>query len=482
MGHPPFSAFWLALPALAVVFHLFRQARSARAAALTLWLAGLGYFALSLAWLVNPFFVDPWRHGWMAPFALFLMAGGLALFWAGSAALAFRLGASRSARAAALVLILTLAEYARSFVFTGFPWATIGHVFIGWPMMQLAAWGGAALLTLIALAVSALLAGAVPARARAVKGGAALALLLAAAAFGLMREAGPIPSARLGIIRLGQPAIPQSLKWDADEAEANYQRLFALAAAAPGPLGAPDLTIFPETAFPYFLDGAEPLLAELRQASGGGLWIGAPRSSQSAEGTSVSNSLAEIGADGSAAQIYDKHHLVPFGEYVPFGPLLGALGLRAMVEQGSFTPGPGPSLLEAGPLGKALPLICYEAIFPADILAAPERPDWLLQVTNDAWFGTLQGPYQHLAQARLRAVETGLPLLRAANTGVSAAIDPLGRVTASLGLGLRGTLDVPLTPPLPPTPYWLYGDLPLVSLLLLSLIGLSIRRRRVKVD
>src|SRR5690606_25340139 len=152
---------------------------------------------------------------------------------------------------------------------------------------------------------------------------------------------------------------------------------------------------------------------------------------------------------------YDKHHLVPFGEYLPFAPVLSRLGISALaaLAEGGYSTGPGPSVLDLGALGRVLPLICYEAIFPQDIHAAPERADWMLQATSDAWFGTCQGPYQHLAQARLRSVETGLPMVRVANTGVSAVIDARGGIVASLPLGLRGHLDAPLPAPLPPTPY-----------------------------
>ena len=481
MGHPPFSALYLALPALAVVFYVFRKAKTAKAAALRLWAAGLGYFGLSLAWIVNPFFVDPLRHGWMAPFALVLMAGGLALFWGLAGGVAHRLGATKASRALALAALLTLAEMSRAFVFTGFPWATLGHVFIGWAPMQLASLGGAGLLTLIALLIAASWGGAVAARRPQKALGGALVLALAFG-FGLWRKADTAAPASTGIVRLVQPAIPQSLKWDADQAEITYNSLLALSAAAPGPLGPPDVTIWPETSFPYFLDGSEPLLAQVKSAVPGQLFIGAPRSHWTGEVEGVSNSFAEIGQDGAPLQIYDKHHLVPFGEYVPFAELLGALGLRAMVEQGSFTPGPGPELMAMGALGQALPLICYEAIFPGDILSAPARPDLLLQVTNDAWFGTLQGPYQHLAQARLRAVETGLPFLRAANTGVSALIDPQGRVLAQLALGERGTLDVALPPPAAVTAYWKYGDLP-IWMICAALAGLAtLRRKAAKVD
>jgi apolipoprotein N-acyltransferase len=196
------------------------------------------------------------------------------------------------------------------------------------------------------------------------------------------------------------------------------------------------------------------------------------------------NSLAMILPDGSIGPVYDKHHLVPFGEYIPFGDIAYRLfGVSAFASQqgAGYSAGPGAAVLDLGPkLGHALPLICYEAVFPQDLRAAPQRADWIMQITNDAWFGKLTGPWQHLAQARLRAIEQGLPLLRAANTGISAVIDARGRVVAAIPLGVADFVDAPLPPPLPPTVYAQTGDLPLVLLLLGLCAGLLLWGRRAK--
>jgi apolipoprotein N-acyltransferase len=473
LGHAPFTALWAALPGLALAVWIFDRADSPRRAFLDLWFVGFGHFILALSWIVQPFFVDPARHGWMAPFAIILMAGGLALFWGLAGGLAFRVGGSRTQRRWALVAALTGAELLRTHAFTGFPWALIGHVWIGWPGMQAAALVGAGGLTLLALVLAAL---AAPLRPGGL--GAALLLTAAVTGFGLWRQAQPLPVAPGPVVRLVQPDIPQSLKWDPDTAAQTYETLLSLTAApAASGTASPDLVVWPETALPYLLDSPGPLLAQIRNAAGPArLLIGAIR----VDGNRGYNSLVEIGAGGSLDAIYDKHHLAPFGEYVPLDFLLGWIGLRAMTAQEGYgySAGPGPRLLDLGPLGRVLPLICYEAIFPQDILSAPDRPDWLLQATNDAWFGTLQGPFQHLAQTRLRAVETGLPLLRAANTGVSAVIDARGGVVASLALGQRGVLDAALPGALPPTPYWRTGDLPLALLLAMTLVGVAVRRRR----
>ncbi|MEN8741649.1 MAG: apolipoprotein N-acyltransferase, partial [Phaeobacter gallaeciensis] len=197
---------------------------------------------------------------------------------------------------------------------------------------------------------------------------------------------------------------------------------------------------------------------------------------QREEGGAYFNSAALISADGSAGQIYDKAHLVPFGEYVPFGDLMARFGFHGLASQAGagYAAGPGARLMDL-PIGKALPLICYEAVFPQDVNAAPDRPDMLVQITNDAWFGTRSGPYQHLVQARMRAAEQGLPMLRAANTGISGVIDPYGRLGPSLPLGEAGYVDVILPAALPATPYSGTGDWP-VLILLLGLAGAALRR------
>jgi apolipoprotein N-acyltransferase len=195
----------------------------------------------------------------------------------------------------------------------------------------------------------------------------------------------------------------------------------------------------------------------------------------------VFNSMVHLDGNGQIAGLYDKYHLVPFGEYMPLGDLaarIGFFGLAAQAGQG-YSPGPGAELMSLGDFGPAVPLICYEAVFPQDVNAAPGRARLLLQITNDAWFGTWSGPYQHLAQARMRAIEQGLPMVRAANTGISAVIGPRGRILASIPLGQAGYADAKLPEPLPPTLYARSGDWPVFLLLLVAAIGIAgVQRRR----
>ncbi len=473
LGHAPISFPWLTLAALWLIYGAFAAADDWRAAARSGWIAGVGYFALSLSWIVEPFFVDPARHGWMAPFAILFSAGGFALFWALGFGLAHRLSRPGVARAAAWACALTGTELLRTYLFTGFPWALIGHVWIGWPPMQLAALLGAHGLTLLTLLlVGGLSALGWPGRA------ALLAPFAAVYAFGAWQAglAVPLDGAERPSVRLVQPNAEQHLKWDPILAPQFYRRLLDFT-DAPGPGGRPDLVVWPETALPWLLNDAGPALTRIAEiARGAPVVLGLQRR----DGRRAYNSLVVVGPGGQVSALYDKHHLVPFGEFVPFGWLLRPLGIKGIAdtEGFGFSAGPGPQVLDLAPLGKALPLICYEAIFARDVLAAPERPDWLLQITNDAWFGKISGPHQHLAQARLRAVETGLPLLRAANTGVSAVIDARGRVTAQLGLGEADFLDAALPPPLTATLYWRTGDLPLAVLMALGLLATGLSRRR----
>jgi apolipoprotein N-acyltransferase len=469
LGQAPLNAWFLTLAALGFLIHLIMRSGTWRSAAWTAWAGGVGYFALALSWIVEPFMVDPVQYGWMAPFAVVLMAGGMALFWGLAGGLAVRIGKGRSDRALWFGLILTMVELARGYVFTGFPWAMIGHVWLETPLAQLSAIAGPAGLTLIAC-----MAAALPIAFRWRGGVGAALVLVGSFAFGQYRLSLPEPPARDVTVRLVQPNAEQHLKWDAEQAEVIFRRLLTSTAARP----IPDLVIWPETSVPYlFEDGGNVALAMTASAQGAPIVAGI----QWLDGERVYNRMVVLGDQGRVVGHYDKSHLVPFGEYVPFGDLAFQwFGLRAFAaRQGfGFTAGPGPQIIDLGPkLGKILPLICYEAVFPQD-LRAPERADWILQITNDAWFGTLTGPFQHIAQARLRAVEQGLPLIRVANTGVTAVIDARGRIVADLPFGEEGFLDAQVPGALAETPYARWGEAPILLLLGgIAAMLLAFRRR-----
>ena len=275
------------------------------------------------------------------------------------------------------------------------------------------------------------------------------------------------------VVRLLQPNAPQHLKWHPDHIATYWERQLDFTKAD----GDVDLIIWPETAVPYLLGTRPDLDATIAQAAAPApVVFGATRRA----GDVWLNSAALLGAGGKIDAVYDKHHLVPFGEFLPFPSVFERLGLQALAQHaGRFGSGVGPSVLATESLPDFQLLICYEAIFPHEILRGERRPDWLLHITNDAWFGDFSGPYQHLAQARMRSIEFGLPLARSANTGISAMIDPYGRLVDQLELNREGFLDVRLPRALGPTLYSRLGDLPIIAAIaLLSLISFAVAQRK----
>ncbi|MBE9639019.1 apolipoprotein N-acyltransferase [Salipiger pacificus] len=473
LGQAPWNLWYLALAGLVLSMALFSIQRGSRAALVVGWGMGTGYFGLALNWLTEPFQVDAAVTAWMAPFALVLMAAGLALFWA----LAFW-GAAQAPRAKlfALVAAWALAELARGYLFTGFPWALVGYLWEPTQAIQWVGWTGSYGLTLVTLALAALLASALRGGWRS---GAAGMMLLGGLLWGGAQMLPPLQDLDgRPVVRLVQPNAPQTQKWDRGFVPLFFDRQVEFTAApAQDGLPRPELIVWPETAVPRLLENAEAELRVITDAAlPGRVVLGIQRS----EGYDYYNSLALVTQGPKVEAVYDKHHLVPFGEYMPFKELfrhINVSGIAARAE-GGYSAGPGAQLVDlGGEIGFALPLICYEAVFPQDLRAAA-RPDLLLQITNDAWFGNFSGPYQHLAQARIRAIEQGLPLLRAANTGVSAVIDGAGRVLKALPLNEAGFIDAQLPPPLRVTLYSRTGDLPLLALLALLMVLAFVPHRR----
>ena len=346
LGHAPLYLWPLTVLGLAVLVRLV--ATAAQGAGWLGLLGGIGYGAVALSWIVEPFLIEPETYGWMAPFALLFMALGLGAFWSLAAwaarALPFR------APAYGFALTLTGVECLRGYILTGFPWAMPGHVWISTPVAQAGAWVGPTGLTLGLLLISAALASLRWTQA-VVVGGA----LAAVWGLGVWSLAQPMPADRAAVLRLVQPNAEQALKWDPDQAQVFFGRLLDATAMAPRP----DLVIWPETALPYLLERNAELAPMIAAAAGGApVALGAQRE----EGSRFWNSLTVITPDGTVGQRYDKHHLVPFGEYVPFGDLAFRLfGLRAFAAQegAGYTAGDGPKLIDFGPeMGRALPLIC----------------------------------------------------------------------------------------------------------------------------
>ncbi|WP_375698096.1 apolipoprotein N-acyltransferase [Pseudophaeobacter sp. TrK17] len=467
-------------------------ARSPLQASVIGWLAGLGYFSFALSWIVEPFQVDAERYAWMAPFALVFLAAGLALFWAVGFGLAVRwspcaglkdkqgdkLEAGRDGRRLVLLLALwPLAELARAYLFTGFPWAGFGQFWIDTPAAQLLPWVGGQGLAVLTLAVTLPLA--LLRRRPLLAVSPLLGLTLAGYA---LPPLPPKPAMTSHLVRLVQPNAPQAEKWLPERRWDFVRRAIEMSetgvsADQPGQGQVrPDLIVWPETSVPQLLNNASDTLSAISErVAGVPVLLGIQRR---AEGRYY-NSAVLVNAQGRVDQIYDKSHLVPFGEYVPFGDLMARFGIYGFAAQSGagYSAGPGPGLIDLG-IGQALPLICYEAVFARDVNAAPARPNMLIQITNDAWFGTRSGPYQHLVQARMRAAEQGLPMLRAANTGITAMIDPFGRLRETIALGETGAVDAILPQPLAATVYSRTGDLPVLFLCIVLVLGAVEKRRR----
>lgn len=442
-------------------------AATRRQAGWTGWVFGAAYFAVAMNWIVEPFFVDAARHGWLAPFALFFMAGGLALFWAAAFWTAAAVSARPGVRTAALVFAMSLAELARAYVLTGFPWAAPGQVWVDTPVAQVLAWTGPHGLNLLTFgAIMPLGLVLLPAQGRFSR----LAALVPGLAFmTLVALAGPVPKnvpLTGKTVRLVQPNAPQHQKWDPAFIPAFFDRQVAFTKAG----DPPDLVVWPEASVPGRISTTDDPIGTIAQAArGADVVLGMLR--PDADG--FYNSLVHLDGSGTISGIYDKSHLVPFGEYLPYGGLLRRLGLSAIasVVPDGMLAGDGPAVMDFGDIGSAVPLICYEAVF-AHELGGAGRGTFLLQITNDAWFGERSGPYQHLMQSRMRAIEQGLPMIRVANTGVSAMIDPYGRIMVSLPLGEAGYVDAALPRPLAPTIYAKTGDLPVLLVILAFFAGL----------
>ncbi|NOC84461.1 apolipoprotein N-acyltransferase [Ruegeria sp. HKCCD6428] len=473
-GQAPHGYWGATVVALVLIVPVFLASETRARAGWIGWFFATGYFAHALSWIIEPFQVDAERHAWMAPFALVFMAGGLALFWAVAFRLARHVGAIAMQQSVLLIATLSLAELARGYVLTGFPWGGVAQIWVNTPVAQVLSlvgpYGLNALTFAVAFPIGAALIQERRLRALLRPLGFTSAAAALAVGYASMR---PIVQEGPHTVRVVQPNAPQHQKWDPAYAPLFFARQIEYSAALPRP----DLIVWPETAVPAWLGSAQSYLTAIADAAQGTpVVLGIQRG----DGPRIFNSMVYLDEAGQQGGLYDKHHLAPFGEYVPFGELMGRFGIYGMAATTGhgFSAGPGPELLGLGKLGKALPLICYEAVFPQDVNGAAGRADFLLQITNDAWFGTRSGPFQHLAQARMRAIEQGLPMIRSANTGISAMIDPLGQVTASLALGKAGYVDAILPQPHQPTVYSRIGDSPVLGLLLFlaALAWFNIRR------
>ncbi len=473
---------WIAFP---ILIWLLDGVQTRKGAFWVGWLFGFGYLAFSLYWLTFALFVAIDQYWWAVPFASSGLAFGLSIYWGIGTWLASYVPRERPlARVLTLVAAWSVAEWVRGHALTGFPWNLPGYAWTEFPwLIQIAAWigvYGVTVLVVLAPSLASLLGNRViPLRHGRMAAGAGLALVAAVAVVGAIRLPGEaMPTVENVRLRLVQPSIQQSLKWVEGRQLQNLREHIQLSERPADRM--PNVIIWPEAAEPYPLDGhpdnAKTIGARLRP--GQILVTGIARDGLEENPPTYHDSIQALDPAGNILATYDKFHYVPFGEYMPLSkwfPIVKA------VAAGDIDPtaGPGPVTMYLPGLPPAGPLICYEVIFPGDVVEPGKRPDWLLDVTNDAWFGLSAGPYQHFAMMRVRTVEEGLPLVNAANDGISGVIDPYGRVTARLGLGKIGIVDADLPKPLPPTVFSRVGDIPFFVMIGgLVLAGLLVGRRR----
>lgn len=468
-GFQPFGLWPLTLIALAGLMQLIVRAPTLRNALARGWWFGTGYFGLGLNWIATAFTYQAAMPAWLGWVAVVLLSCYIAVYPAMAAGLAWRYGRRSRLR---FVLVHAAAwivtEWLRATMFTGFAWNPVGVALVPTGAAWLATWVGTYGLSGIALLFAGVLY--LLNWRQWVRAGGLCAILVGASLLARLAAPTAPPRAQPLPVRVVQPNIGQEDKWRAGFEEESLTRLKQLSAKeAPGPR----LLLWPEAAITYPLqDGrADPLhqrdAAELRALVGrligpGDLLLTGGITLQSRDGVSVdsaTNSVFAMNPEGDILARYDKAHLVPYGEYLPMRPLLSAIGLSRLAPGDfDFDPGPGAATLMLPGVGRTGFQLCYEIIFSGEVVDRANRPDFIFNPSNDAWFGAW-GPPQHLAQARLRALEEGLPVLRSTPTGISAVIDADGRIVKSLPWRTAGVIDAPMPAAKPATLFARFGNL-----------------------
>ena len=448
------------------------------------WGFGFGYFIVAFHWIGFAFLVDKEDYLWMMPFAVGGLAAAMAVYWGLAFACVTLSGLKRFPAALVFTAALAAAEGLRGILFTGFPWAAPGLASdgMGTVAQTAALWGMPGLTVLIVLwaATWPFVFDKHSKRLHRATALLIIATLPLCWAWGSYRlQHGAVANVEGVTLRIVQPNISQDDKWRGENMRAIFDQLLEMSGRVSQNEKPVTHIIWPESAVPFLIDESDHASAEVAKLLGGTktLMTGTLRREISIvgdeESDKVFNSILTFDGFGNVVAQYDKWRLVPGGEFLPFEWLLEPLGFRKVVTvPGSFAAGPGPVSL-AIPGAPAVGFsICYEAIFPDHFVDPQKRPGWLINVTNDGWFGNSTGPYQHLAQARLRSIEQGLPMVRAANTGISTVIDPYGRTVSRLSLGQTGVLDASLPQSLPPPFFASHGQLLFFfALLLLCALG-----------
>lgn len=467
----PYYLLPLLIIGLSTLVYALNKSTTKKQICLNAFCFGFSYGAVSMGWLSNALLID--NGTFMAFIPLVWLGMGLlfGFFYAIPALLAFWAPAGIK-RGIAFAGWYVVFEWIRSWLLTGFPWNLIGSVWnINDVMLQSASvWGayGLSLLTVLTFSSIAYWPRIKP----IILSVLALAIVYGCGAWRLYDATDEnVWGMKL---RLVQPNIPQTLKWDPQKAEEHYSKLIRLSADKND-----DIThvIWPESAVSFLVDQNEPervrMMSAVRQ--GGTLITGGLRG-VNIQKRELANSIFILDDLANIRGFYDKAHLVPFGEYMP---LRGILPLDKIVPiPGDFTKGTGVKTIHIPKAPPASPLVCYEIIFSSQVALKKPRPSWIINVSNDGWYGLSAGPYQHFDMAVMRAVEEGIPVVRATNNGVSGVIDGYGRVKASLGLGQEGVIDALLPRVLPATPYAKVGVLIPLSLCLVCILFSFGKRKR----
>ncbi|MDG2242602.1 MAG: apolipoprotein N-acyltransferase [Rhodospirillaceae bacterium] len=482
---------WITLPALLV---LFETAKTKRSLFVASWAFGFGHFATSFAWIGNAFFVDSETFAALAAPAIGGLAAGFGLY-IGCVALIIRVllprpeddwPAIKTVRSICLVIafaaVWALVEWWRGWFLTGLPWNPIGSVWVAaLEVLQgasLVGVYGMSLFTVLAACASSILFFSGSRRMSFVVIAICHLPLIGLTAWGTTRlsadEATYVPNV---VLRLVQPNIAQIDKWRPGMREGHVLEQVRMSTKDAAKV---THVLWAETAVPFPLNQAPGALAAAAKAApeNGYVLTGAVRILGNRVDRQVFNSFFAITPNGTVAAIYDKTHLVPFGEYMP---LQNIIPLPQLTGGTGFTVGSGLTSITLPGLPAFSPLICYEVIFPGAVTGGNKRPAWLFNLTNDAWFGGSSGPHQHLAAAQLRAAEEGLPVVRVANTGISAVVDSYGRVIGRITLGEKGILDSQLPGHLPATLFSRFGHWPflfIALIMVLSSAGLNRKHTR----